>query len=71
MLFSHFCNDRQGREGDITGTGEDGQEIGDDGGQNSDVFWIFTQQFFGLLHQIVHPASDLHSGDSGDNRHND
>jgi hypothetical protein len=30
-----------------------------------------AQHTFGKADQVIHPAGDLHGGDSGDNRHND
>ena len=71
LLFRHLGDHRQCRERDVAGAGEDGQEVSDDRGENGDVFGVLAQQFFGLLHQVVHPPGDLHRGDRRDHRHDD
>ena len=55
----------------MAGTSQHGHQIGDDRCGEGDVFGVFAQCFLCQGDQIVHPASQLHTGDGADNRHDD
>ncbi len=55
----------------MTGTGQHGHQVGDHRGGEGDVFGVLAQGFFGQVHQVVHPAGQLHAGDGADDGRDD
>ena len=41
------------------------------GAREGNVLRVAAQHPFGEADQVIHPAGDLHGGDSGNHRHND
>jgi len=62
-------NHRQYRIGNVPGTGEDGEDIGDGRRHEGDVFRVLAQQFGGCLDHQVQTAGGLHRGRRRNHRH--
>ena len=71
LLFGHFGDHRQRGEGGMAGAGEYGHKPGHQRGKEGNVLRVAAQHPFGEADQVIHPAGDLHGGDSGDDRHDD
>ena len=71
LLLGHFGDHRQGGEGGVTGPGQHGHQVGDDRRGEGDVLGILAQGFFCQVHQIIHPAGQLHTGDGADDGRDD
>ena len=55
----------------MTGTGQHGHQIGNHRSGEGDVFGVLAQRFLGQRNQVVHPASQLHTGDGTDDGRDD
>ena len=71
LLFGNFGDHRQRGEGGMAGASEHGHKPGHQRGKEGNVLRVAAQHPFGEADQVIHPAGDLHGGDSGNHRHND